>query len=317
MTPSRLNGGTWKDAVAANRHPELDRPYFAEFSPMVSRRGVKGFDRRFAFDRFVLGPEDRYPALERYLDSLIGYADRQSRRAVLGCNRTWLRPAWIKARFGSYDIHVERDPVAIWSSYKRHAQAGNYNFFTNLHLILERNGDHPLFAPMADRVKLRRGLSRYRKPAQAYPALIEAMTDQESYGLVYYMWSLSILSGLSHCDLIVDTGAPGRAARAAETIRADCGLDIDFSGIRPVDPDGLAVPTLRTAERSIRAILPYAVLSRTFDARAARQRFSDLSDAKADRAFSLLDAMKSAPVRGAPDRLAAARAAAGAVQTAA
>jgi len=305
MTPSRLNGGPWQDAVAANRHPELDKPYFAEFSPLLARRGVKGFDRRFAFDRFALGAEDRYPALERYLDGLISYADAQNRRAVLGCNRTWLRPAWIKAHFGSYDIYVERDPVAIWSSYKRHAEAGNYNFFTNLHLILERNGDHPLFAPMADRVRLRRGLSRYAKPAKAYPALIEAMSDAESYGLVYYMWSLSILSGLSHCDLIVDTGAPTMAARAAEAIRADSGLDIDFSGIRAFDPDGLAVPALRATERSIRGILPYDALDRTYDSEAAWRRFKDLSDAKANYVHPLIDAMESLRMGGPSDLSAA------------
>jgi hypothetical protein len=302
MTPSRLSGGRWQDAVAANRHPELDRPYFAEFSPLLSQRGVKSFDRRFAFDRFALGAEDRHPALERYLDGLIGYADAQTRRAVLGCNRTWLRPAWIKARFGSYDIHVERDPVAIWSSYKRHAQAGNYNFFTNLHLILERNGHDPLFAPMAERVRLRRGLARFTKPAHAYPSMIEAMSDAESYGLVYYMWSLSILSGLSHCDLIVDTGAPTMAARAAEAVRADSGLAIDFSGIRPIDPDALAGPALRTAERSIRAMLPYDALSRSYDERAARRRLDDLSPSKADHVLMLMDGMGSARARSGLDR---------------
>jgi hypothetical protein len=301
MTPSRLRRAAWRDAVAANRHPELDEPYFAEFSPLLSRRGVKGFDRRFAFDRFALGAADRHPALERYLKGLIGYAAAQDRRPVLGCNRTWLRPAWIKARFGSYDVYVERDPIAIWASYKRHAEAGNYNYFTNLHLILERNGHHPLFAPIAERVRLRRGLERLMKAAHAYPALIERMSDAESYGLVYYLWSLSILSGLRHCDLIIDTGAPSMAARAAATLKADSGLDIDFSGIRPVHPMGLAAPVARTVERSIRAILPFEALSETYDARAVSRRLGDLSDAKADHVFTLLDGLPSRRNRGAPD----------------
>jgi hypothetical protein len=300
MTPSRLHRGAWRDAVAANRHPELEEPYFAEFSPLLSRRGVRGFDRRFAFDRFALGADDRYPALERYLNGLIGYAAAQNRRAVLGCNRTWLRPAWIKARFGSYDVYVERDPVAIWSSYKRHAEAGNYNYFTNLHLILERNGRHPLFAPIAERVRLRRGLERFTKAAHAYPELIKAMSDAESYGLVYYLWSLSILSGLRHCDLIVDTGAPSMATRAAATIKADSGLEIDFSGIRPIHPMGLAAPKARAVERSIRSILPFETLSETYDQRAVSRRLGDLSDAKADQVFALLDGMNSVQDRAAP-----------------
>jgi hypothetical protein len=293
MTPSRLTRGPWKDAIAANRHPELDEPYFAEFSPLLSRRGVKGFDRRFAFDRFALGADDRHPALERYLNGLIGYATAQNRRAVLGCNRTWLRPAWIKAHFGSYDLYVERDPTAIWSSYKRHAEAGNYNYFTNLHLILERNGHNPLFAPIAERVRLRRGLQRFAKASQTYPALINRLSDAESYGLVYYLWSLSVLSGLRHCDLIVDTGAPSMAGRAAVIIKADSGLDIDFSGIRPIQPMGLAAPTARAVERSIRAILPYDILSQTYDERAVVRRMSDLSDAKADQVYALLDGLKT------------------------
>jgi len=292
MTPSRLSRGAWRDAVAANRHPELDEPYFSEFSPLLSRRGVKGFDRRFAFDRFALGAEDRHPALERYLNGLIGYAAAQNRRPVLGCNRTWLRPAWIKARFGSYDVYVERDPAAIWASYKRHAEAGNYNYFTNLHLILERNSDHRLFAPIADRVRLRRGVERFTKPTQAYPALIRNMSDAESYGLVYYLWSLSILTGLAHCDLIVDTGAPSMASRAAQAIKADSGLEIDFSGIRPIHPMGLAAPTARAVERSIRSILPYDALSATHDQRAASRRLGDLSDSKADRVLAVLDGLR-------------------------
>jgi hypothetical protein len=301
MTPSRLRRGAWRDAVAANRHPELEEPYFAEFSPLLSRRGVKGFDRRFAFDRFALGADDRYPALERYLNSLIGYAAAQNRQAVLGCNRTWLRPAWIKARFGSYDVYVERDPIAIWSSYKRHAEAGNYNYFTNLHLILERNGRHPLFAPIAERVRLRRGLQRFSKAAHAYPELIKTMSDAESYGLVYYMWSLSILSGLHHCDLIVDTGAPSMAARAAATLKADSGLEIDFSGIRPIHPMGLAAPTARAVERSIRSILPFDALSQPFDERTVSRRLGDLSESKADQVFVLLDGMKTPWTPKSPD----------------
>jgi hypothetical protein len=293
MTPARLRRGAWRDAVAANRHPELDEPYFAEFSPLLSRRGVKGFDRRFAFDRFALGAGDRHPALERYLDGLIGYAADQDRRAVLGCNRTWLRPAWIKARFGSYDVYVERDPIAIWSSYKRHAQVGNYNYFTNLHMILERNRRHPLFAPMAERVQLRQGLQRFAKPSQTYPALIERMSDAESYGLVYYLWSLSILSGLQHCDLIVDTGAPSMAARASSAIKVDSGLDIDFSGIRPIQPMGLAAPIARATERSIRALLPFEALSDSYDELAVSRRLGDLSEPKAEQVFALLDGVKS------------------------
>jgi hypothetical protein len=166
---------------------------------------------------------------------------------------------------------------------------------------LERNGRHPLFAPIAERVRLRRGLQRFSKAAHAYPELIKTMSDAESYGLVYYMWSLSILSGLHHCDLIVDTGAPSMAARAAATLKADSGLEIDFSGIRPIHPMGLAAPTARAVERSIRSILPFDALSQPFDERTVSRRLGDLSESKADQVFALLDGMKTPWTPRSPD----------------
>src|ERR1700752_4779331 len=40
-------------AVNANHHPPMEHPYFAEYAPLIGLRGVRGYRRRFAYDRFA------------------------------------------------------------------------------------------------------------------------------------------------------------------------------------------------------------------------------------------------------------------------
>ncbi len=289
LTAERATGRDWQEAVAANRHPELEKPYYAEYLPLIGRRGVEGFRRSFAFDRFVLDARDRHEPLRLYHAGLIGLARAKGLRPVLGCNRTWLRIPWIRETFGSYDVHVERDPVEIWGSYMRHAQGGTPDYFVNLHLILERNAAHPLFAPMAERSRLRRGPERLIKPKRFYPSVIKAMTDEERYGMVFYMWALAILAGLNHCDLILDTGEPEQAPLAEAMVRDGAGLTVDFSAIRR--PDSPTAPPMGVAavEREIRHLLPRSALADRFDDARARENLSQFSGARAEKLQSLVD----------------------------
>ncbi len=288
LTAQRAMGEDWQEAVAANRHPALETPYYAEYLPLLGRRGVRGFHRSFAFDRFVLEAGDTHEPLRLYHAGLIDFARAKSLRPVLGCNRTWLRVPWIREAFGSYDVHVERDPAEIWGSYMRHAQAGTPDYFINLHLILERNAAHPLIAPMAARSRLRRGPERLIKPKRFYPAVIAAMPDEARYGMVFYMWALAILAGLSHCDLVLDTGAPEQAADAEARVRAAAGLAVDFSAIRRPDAPTQPPPGAADIEREILGLLPKAALARAFDAARARGGLGQLSEVKAEKVRPLL-----------------------------
>ncbi len=289
LTLARLQPEPWREAVAANRHPRLETPYFSEFAPFISRRGVRGFQRRFAFDRFVLEAGDEHAPLKAYLQGLVDYAVQMQRRPVLGCNRTWLRTGWIRAEFNSHDVHIERDPAAIWASYRRHSEGGTHNYFTNLHLIVERNAAHPLLAPLAERLDLRTGLDRLRKAQKVYPPRVQAMTAEESYGLVYYMWSLALLSGLNHCDVIIDTGAPRLARWVERRVRELCGMELDFSGLRPLSPPDLTPLRRAEIEASVRDVMPWATLSETFDLHRIQTRLPQLSAAKSDMAGLLLE----------------------------
>ena len=300
LTPARIARADWRVSVADNRHPELDAPYYDEYAPLLRRRGVRGFQRRFAFDRFALAQDDAHAQLQSYFNGLIGHAAGLGRRAVLGCNRTWLRTAWLKARFGGFHVHVERDPMAIWSSYTSHAAQGNFSYFNNLHRIVERNAAHPLFEGMASRLWLRRGLDRMRKPARFYADAFAAMSAEESYELVYFMWLLAALHGLGACDVVVDSCLAGRAGYAAELearIARGCGLELDLSALRRMAPRVQADFDRQGVETRVRDALPPAVSALWGDPHRARRRLHRFAPAKAEQLDRVIGRLSPPGVR--------------------
>ena len=210
------------------RHPPLAHPYFAEYAPRLGRRGVRMFREGFARDRFVLGAQDRHPRLQAYLESLLALAGPEGRTAVLGFNRANLRMPWL-ARFGAFNLYVERDPQEIWASYADHAAHGNFSFLKNWLLILERNRRDPLLAPLAERSPLRRTLAeRLRKPKPHYAEAIARMLPQDTYLLVHYLWLVSLIQAVAHCEVVLDVSAARRdgtiAAKAAAAVRSATGV---------------------------------------------------------------------------------------------
>ena len=216
------------------RHPRLDRAYFAEYAPLLKRRGVRGFEARFSRDDFALEPEQAHPRLEAYLRRLIDEAARQGRRPVLGFNRTSFRIGRLRERFGSVDVFIARDPEAIWASYMDHFRSGNHSFMQRTLWMLERNSAHPLFAPLAERLGVRHGLARRLGRAKShYPAAIADLPDSETYLMVRYLALAAMAQAAARCDLIVDMDAFGRLPKAAERVQARVlaatGLGIDVS----------------------------------------------------------------------------------------
>ena len=152
LTRQRIARDT-PEQIGANRHPALAQPYFAEFTGLIERRGVRHYHRSLAYDRFILAPGEAHPRLERYVRGLIGHAASRGETAVLGFNRTGLRLAWLKHRFDAFNIHIDREPAAIWASYVVEAAKGNPAFFSMWLAVIEKNAGHPLIAPLAERAE--------------------------------------------------------------------------------------------------------------------------------------------------------------------
>jgi hypothetical protein len=257
------------EKIGGNRHPALTDPYFLEFAPLVGVRGVKFYREDLAYDRYALRPNEAHPRLERYVASLIDHADGEGRSAVLGFNRTGLRIAWLKARFPeAVNIHIDRDPAAIWASYTAETAKGNYAFFSMWFRVLMNNAEHPVFAPLVERLGLYRRAARLHGPMKAvHRQLVEGMSAAETYYMVYYLWLACTAHAKAECDLVIDTrragGAPYRREIEAE-IAALTGFSIDLSDMRAAAPRLEPPATLRAGiEASAEACLPYGALPKT------------------------------------------------------
>jgi hypothetical protein len=272
LTPKRI----WRESGAMGeglRHPRLDAPYFAEYAPLLARRGVARYRPGFARERFALGPEDRHAPLERYIDGLIAHAWSEGRVPVLGFNRGNFRMGWMARRFDPCTVFVERDAEAVWGSYMDHAAQGNFTFLKNWLLILERNRRCPLFAPLAEIAPLRRGLTaRLRKPKHHYAEVIAAARPEDLYLMVRYLWTASLAQAAAHAQVIVDVSAasddPGLARSAGAAMRAACGLKVDFADCRAPAPHRPLDPAVRRAlDADAMALLPDAALAPLAQAR--------------------------------------------------
>jgi hypothetical protein len=260
LTPKRIGQGDNR-AAAALGHPVLDAPYFAEYAPLIRGRGVQHYRRSLAYERFHLEPNEPHPALKRYVAGLLEHAHSLDRRPVLGFNRSCGRVGWLKRRFSAYDIHIDREPAAIWASYAAEQARGNDTFFSLWLRVLEANQAHPVWAPLAERLKprgpLMRRLSRTRT---THHARIAAMTPAESYLLVFYAWLATAPSSMAACNLVIDDGLlpqPHYARRVEAEIEARTGLRIDLSDAEVRQPriqldDGLR----RAVEAEALALFP-------------------------------------------------------------
>jgi hypothetical protein len=250
----------------------------------VRRRGVAGFKRAFSLGRYVLAPDETDPELERYLDLLIGAAAASRRVPVLGCNRTGLRMGWIKTRFASFDIHVERDPDLMWASYMEHAKKGNYSYFTNLLSILELNADHPLLSPLARRLPLRSGVSKLVRRKHFYQMAVREMAHEISYAIVLYFWTVKLLHAMTFSDVILDASLsqqPSYRRRAGDAVAQSCGVTVSFDALRRVGAaTDVSIRDRLAAERLVLDLVPEEDLG-LFDRHRVEGRLSEIAPAKA------------------------------------
>ena len=292
LTKDRIARDT-PETMTANHHPALAKPYFAEFEPLLKFRGVQNHSANFAYDRFALAPGDQHRPLEQYVDRLVDHAAAEDRTAVVGCNRTVFRIGWLKERYSPYDIHIDRDPYAVWSSYVQQMEKGNYSFLTYWMMVLERNAEHPMFAPLAKRLPLRGSPRQFmRKAKDFYRETLDRMSPEMSYGIVFYMWAAAALHALSYCDLVFDMNRLGDKAyleKLMAAIRQGAGVDVNLDEARVVeaafDNSG---PDRHAVEQAVMPLFPRDAFRNFVLPTEAEGRLDDLAPNKARLLGSIL-----------------------------
>lgn len=250
---ARLGPAQWNSGHAG------EAPYYSEFAELILRRGrgVKGYQERFAADRYFLEEDSQDAALAGYLGQLLDHAEQAGRVPVLKFCRSLGRVAWMQRHFPTA-LHavVLRDPRAQWRSARLQlAQADNRYFLVGPLLIMARNARHPLVAE---------ALARLDVTLPALPAHGSLAFDQEICwrhlvrqdwaqryrGFLAY-WTASAIAALQPGTLLIDSdeliASPAHRERVQNATYAALGVTLPLP-TRPPTPAALdADPAEREA----------------------------------------------------------------------
>ena len=219
-------------------------PYFAEFTPLLRAggRGVRGHERRFAFERFFLREDEDDRGLEAYLRGLMGHAAAEGRLPVLKFCRSLGRVRWLEARFPDVaHAVVLRDPAAQWRSARRQMEQNKNRYFVLApFIILARNTEHPLLAAAMDRLavklppRLGDGLDVTTDVCWRH---VQKLSWQDRFRGFLALWTASSMAALEGQAALVDADAleadAAHRALAEQMMANAAGVAVDLMPDRP------------------------------------------------------------------------------------
>lgn len=241
-----------------SRHPD-GPPYFEEFTPLLRKRGIAGYHRSFAFDRFFLERDERETRLQAYVSSLIELAHRSGKLPVLKFCRSQGRVAWMRAHFPSaLHVAVLRDPLTQWNSAWRQAKNGNAYFLAAPLAILSRHLAEPTVAQFVTRLGLAlrslRGWT-FERTLERCERFVRSADTATLYRGYLAFWLLGASKSLPYADAIIDADALVESLtyrrNIEELLLASVGFTPDFGNARATSPrsgaDGLRSGDVRSA----------------------------------------------------------------------
>ena len=232
-----------------SHHPSLDAPYFSEYQPLIEAGQLSLFQPEFSYRRFFLSAEDKEPALQRYLQMLIGHADKSNRKAVLGFSRSLGRVGWLKQNFDAVHLIIHRNPRRQWASiYHQQVKYKNSYFLVNQFLICGQNRTHPALQPLIQRYDIPLiQTSCVDNDIVLYQKIFDGIGGNIAYMVFYYLWRLTQILAAPYCDVLVniDRLSIDSAYRIQTTaaIQAQTGLTPSFDDATSGRPD-VAMPEL-------------------------------------------------------------------------
>jgi len=188
---------------AALRHPEVDRHYFEEYTPLVSA-GQLQFLERFAYQSWHLRRDQDDGELRDYLQRLIGSANREGRRPVLCFVRSQLRCDWIQQNCGGVQIGQIRNPLSQWRSF------GVLPYF-RMHLSEINSGLHEKFPELFSR---------------------DCTSNEDQWNTFMTLYVLQLLKMLSTADFVLDIDcltAKESYRRMTQQFFLDYHIAVDFA----------------------------------------------------------------------------------------
>jgi hypothetical protein len=236
-------------------HPPLKTPYYDEYRPFMQERtrGVAGYRKSFATDRFASAPDREFPALHAYLKSLCDHAIGERKVPVLKFCRSSGRLPWLNSAFpDAMHAVVLRNPASQFASgWLLHQQWSNAFFVAAPFRVLGLNQGEPLVRQVTELcgVQLPPGAPG---SADEYAALCEQYVRTaegiNAYRAFLALWMLGAMRMIDDADLVIDVDRLGQAPTYASELRAHIRLQTDaipaFNGAKD-----LVEETRRSASR--------------------------------------------------------------------
>ncbi len=242
-------------------------PYFAEYAPLLTPRGVAGYDRRFAYESYFMPVSQGVSGLERYVQSLCDLAHANGRLPVLKFTRSLGRVEWMRTHFpDAAHVVIVRSPLAQYRSAAHLYTRGHRDFLASPIALLAHFEEHPVVRDVLCglqcnvRAVRRRTLERTRVAAEQYVA---RGNPQETYRTSLAFWLATALTSMPFADLVIDAECLAENAEyrrlIEERLAELSGIDISLaSASAPSSGDvgGLMPPNdvLRTLHESGRSI---------------------------------------------------------------
>jgi hypothetical protein len=202
------------------RHPELDRPYFFEYTPPdISEIIESHFHPSFSFKLYFTNDERESRDFIEYL-KVLGRA--RTKLAMFKCCRTIGRLEVLRRAF-SEALHIAliRDPISQFESYR-------------INSYFPTTTDEIFFHPRAPKVFQEIWVQRARVLSSLNSHRLE-LINIESYVKFYAVWLWAKQVAEAHADLVIHVDEfPQNFAMREELqqrLQKMFDLDIDFSGI--------------------------------------------------------------------------------------
>jgi len=228
----------------ASGHPELERPYFDEFAPLLrsDAPGVRFYRNAFATDDFFAASDAPLPSLKSYLEFLIAAAHERGKQPVLKFCRSLGRVGWMARSFPSaVHIAVIRNPVSQFIAAKHQFVAHENPYFLLMPFrVLARNQAHAPVAEVIARFAVSLPLGAADEDgtrARTVLALHLSRTEPEIWyrGFLAF-WLLTLLGIPATVDAIIDAdlfaALPDYRAECTAKLAGLAGIEVALDGAR-------------------------------------------------------------------------------------
>jgi len=251
------------DADWTSRHPRLDRPYMAEYVPLLRPDGgIEGYEESFAVARYFPDTGTGDDVQIAYLRRLERQARETGQQAVFGFCRSLGRAGWLKDRLGGVHITLIRDAFSQWTSCSSFREGNGPGYFELCHPLILMLA--PAGTPAA-RVARSLGLpaprgNRIDQQLKYLRRHLSTRTDDVTLRSFLAVHILGHAAALHRSDIVIDidllgSSAPYRRA-VAGMIGARTGIVVDFADCRsPIHPPEAADGGFYTAAAGMIGLL--------------------------------------------------------------